>query len=283
MKNYKFLSVIMVLALCFGAAQSVDAKKKKHHKRAKTEKNQTHKKNRTTELTVVADELVEVVPIKNEVAIECEMECDNVFMSAAHMPEFPGGTPALMNFLSQNIRYPQVAQDNGIQGKVVVQFVVEKNGSVGEIKVAHGVDKDLDKEAVRVCKTLPKFKPGRNSDGDPVRVWYTLPITFKLQGVDGDTYDGPTGDYAKDARQAGEKILEILNRDIKSEDDLEQMEKAMDAVQKIYEDFYREKGDEELKKFNDELNKLEYDPVLGKKIEEAMNKLQEKISKLLNE
>ena len=108
---------------------------------------------------------------------------DEVFKSAAHMPTFPGGDAALMSHINKNIKYPQVAQDNGVQGKVIVQFVVEKDGRVGEVKVARGVDKDLDREAVRVCKTLPKFSPGRNAVGDPVRVWYTLPITFKLQGV----------------------------------------------------------------------------------------------------
>ena len=108
---------------------------------------------------------------------------EEVFKSAAHMPSFPGGDAALMSFINKNIRYPQVAQDNGVQGKVIVQFVVEKNGKVGEVKVARGVDKDLDKEAVRVCKMLPAFSPGRNAVGDPVRVWYTLPVTFKLQGV----------------------------------------------------------------------------------------------------
>ena len=108
---------------------------------------------------------------------------NEVYKSAAHMPSFPGGQAALMSFINRNIRYPQAAQDNGIQGKVVVQFVVEKNGRVGEVKVARGVDSDLDREAVRVVKMLPAFSPGRNSDGDPVRVWYTLPVGFKLQGA----------------------------------------------------------------------------------------------------
>jgi protein TonB len=114
---------------------------------------------------------------------EPKPQVEEVFKSAAHMPSFPGGDAALMSHINKNIRYPQVAQDNGVQGKVIVQFVVEKDGRVGDVKVARGVDKDLDREAVRVCKTLPKFSPGRNAVGDPVRVWYTLPITFKLQGV----------------------------------------------------------------------------------------------------
>ena len=120
---------------------------------------------------------------KVEVKPEPKPEKEEVFRSAAHMPSFPGGDGALMSFINKNIRYPQAAQDNNIQGKVVVQFVVTKTGKVGEVKVVRGVDKDLDREAVRVCKMLPKFSPGRNAVGDPVRVWYTLPVTFKLSNM----------------------------------------------------------------------------------------------------
>ena len=120
---------------------------------------------------------------KEEPKPEPKPEKEEVFRSAAHMPSFPGGDGALMSFINKNIRYPQAAQDNNIQGKVVVQFVVTKTGKVGEVKVVRGVDKDLDKEAVRVCKMLPAFSPGRNATGDPVAVWYTLPVQFKLQGA----------------------------------------------------------------------------------------------------
>ena len=91
-----------------------------------------------------------------------------------------------MNYINKSISYPEGAQDNGVQGKVIVQFVIEKDGSIGKVKVARGVDKDLDREAVRVCKTLPRFNPGRNASGDPIRVWYTLPVTFKLQAAEED-------------------------------------------------------------------------------------------------
>ena len=104
---------------------------------------------------------------------------DDVFKSAAHMPSFPGGDGALMSYICKNLKYPKAAQDANIQGKVVVQFVVEKDGHVGEARVARGLDKDLDQEAIRVCKSLPKFNPGKNADGEPVRVVYTLPVTFK--------------------------------------------------------------------------------------------------------
>ena len=182
------------------------------------------------------------------------------------MPSFPGGDAVLMDFISKNIKYPH---ETCAQGKVIVQFVVKKNGKVGDVRVARGVDPYLDKEAVRVCKLLPNFSPGRNAVGDPVNVWYTLPITFKVLGA---VEDGPTGDYAKDARQAGEKILEILNRDIKSIDDLEQMEKDIEALQKKYEDFYKARGEEELKKFNAALNALEHDNEISKSLKKKLQK-----------
>lgn len=107
---------------------------------------------------------------------------DNEFFgSSGHMPSFPGGDGALMRFLSEHVVYPEEAAKNKIEGKVIVQFIIEKDGSVGEVKVARGVDKELDAEAVRVCKSLPKFSPGRNADGEPIKIWYTLPITFKIQ------------------------------------------------------------------------------------------------------
>ena len=106
---------------------------------------------------------------------------NEVFGSSGHMPSFPGGDAALMRFLSEHVVYPEEAAKNKIEGKVIVQFIIEKDGSVGEVKVARGVDKELDAEAVRVCKSLPKFSPGRNADGEPIKIWYTLPITFKIQ------------------------------------------------------------------------------------------------------
>ena len=107
---------------------------------------------------------------------------EEVFRSVEQMPQFPGGEAALMKYLQSHINYPPMAAENNVQGKVVVQFVVDKTGKVGEVKVVRSVDKDLDKEAVRVCKSRPKFTPGRQN-GQAVSVWYTLPVTFKLQGT----------------------------------------------------------------------------------------------------
>ena len=106
---------------------------------------------------------------------------EEVFKAVEQMPTFPGGDAELMKWLRDHIQYPTVAMENNIQGRVVVQFVVTKTGKVGEVKVVRSVDRDLDKEAIRVCKSLPDFIPGR-MNGQAVNVWYTLPVQFKLQG-----------------------------------------------------------------------------------------------------
>ena len=125
--------------------------------------------------------------LKEEVVVEKKEEKpvekkEEIFKSVEQMPQFPGGEAALMKYLQSHINYPPMAAENNVQGRVVVQFVVDKTGKVGEVKVVRSVDKDLDKEAVRVCKSLPKFTPGRQN-GQAVSVWYTLPVTFKLQGT----------------------------------------------------------------------------------------------------
>jgi len=105
---------------------------------------------------------------------------DEVFVVVDQMPEYPGGIDALRMFLAQNIKYPVKAQEKGTQGKVFVNFVVEKDGTVGMVKIARGTSPDLDAEAVRVVKLMTNWTPGKNS-GKPVRVSYTLPINFALQ------------------------------------------------------------------------------------------------------
>ena len=102
-----------------------------------------------------------------------------IYSSAEQMPQFPGGEAALMKYIQSHIQYPPTAAKNHVQGRVIVQFVVWKDGSVSEVNVVRSVDNDLDREAVRVCKTLPKFTPGRHN-GKAVDVWYTVPVTFKL-------------------------------------------------------------------------------------------------------
>ena len=105
---------------------------------------------------------------------------DEVFMVTEQMPEYPGGMKELFKFLQDNLKYPENAMKNNVQGRVIVQFVVEKDGTPTEFKVARSVDPDLDAEALRVMKTMSKWKPGMQR-GEVVRVKYTVPVSFKLQ------------------------------------------------------------------------------------------------------
>ena len=105
---------------------------------------------------------------------------EEIFQIVEDMPEFPGGMGELMKYLGKNIKYPTIAQENGIQGRVVVAFVVNRDGSIVDPEVVRGVDPSLDKEAVRVITSMPKWKPGKQR-GQTVRVKYTVPVTFRLK------------------------------------------------------------------------------------------------------
>lgn len=120
---------------------------------------------------------VKYVPIEPE---EEEPEEQTIFEVVENMPEFQGGNAALMQYLSKNIKYPTIAQENGTQGRVIVQFVVNRDGSVVDPVVVRSVDPYLDKEALRVISTMPKWKPGMQR-GKAVRVKYTVPVMFRLQ------------------------------------------------------------------------------------------------------
>ena len=116
-----------------------------------------------------------------EQVVEEEEQEEEIFMVVETMPEFPGGQAELFKYLSENVKYPVIAQENGIQGRVICQFVVNKDGSIVDVEVVRsGGDASLDKEAVRVIKSMPKWKPGKQR-GKAVRVKYTVPVNFKLQ------------------------------------------------------------------------------------------------------
>ena len=123
-------------------------------------------------------EVVIAAPV--EAPVEEEEE-EVVFVVVETMPEFPGGQQALFKYLSENVKYPVIAQENGIQGRVICQFVVNRDGSIVDVEVVRsGGDPSLDKEAIRVIKSMPKWKPGKQR-GKAVRVKYTVPVNFKLQ------------------------------------------------------------------------------------------------------
>ena len=140
-------------------------------------------------------EIIEIVEddveIEDEIEIEdtesdedeeieiIEEDDDEFFMVVENMPIFPGGDLGLMKYIQKNVKYPAIAKEYNITGKVYVSFIVDKSGSVTNVKIVRGVDKNLDAEAVRVVKSLPKYKPGRQR-GISVRVMFTIPINFTL-------------------------------------------------------------------------------------------------------
>jgi protein TonB len=129
---------------------------------------------------VVIEDEIEIEDTESDEDLEIVEEDDEeVFMVVENMPEFPGGDLGLMKYIQKNVKYPPIAKEYNITGKVYISFVVDKSGSVTNVKVVRGVDKNLDAEAVRVIKSLPKYKPGKQR-GKAVRVMFTVPINFTL-------------------------------------------------------------------------------------------------------
>ena len=125
---------------------------------------------------------LEIEDAESDEDVEIEIEEDDgeeFFMVVENMPEFPGGNLGLMKYIQKNLKYPAIAEEYNITGKVYVSFIVNKLGSITNVKVVRGVDKNLDAEAVRIVKSLPKYKPGTQR-GNPVRVMFTIPINFTL-------------------------------------------------------------------------------------------------------
>lgn len=130
------------------------------------------------------DDIINAQEHKEAVVVEEVQEVpeDHVFEAVEQDPMFPGGTQALYEWLGKNLVYPPIAAENGVQGTVYVRFVVKKDGSVGEAQIMRSKDPELDKEALRVVKKLPKFIPGK-MNGHSVNVWFTLPVKFRLQNA----------------------------------------------------------------------------------------------------
>ena len=125
-----------------------------------------------------ADVVEEVAVVAEEV--QEDVDAAEPFVVVEEMPMFPGGDAAIQKYIGDNVIYPEVAKENNIQGRVIVKFCVTSKGGVDKVEILKGVDPELDAEVVRVVKTLPKFKPGKQG-GKPVPVWYTIPINFQLK------------------------------------------------------------------------------------------------------
>jgi protein TonB len=134
------------------------------------------------DIDVEADQNTEVQEYIAPVQVEDEESAEEtqIFMVVESMPSFPGGEPALYKYLGENIKYPQMAKESGIQGRVFVTFVVERDGTVTDVRVLRGIGGGCDEEAIRVVKNMPKWTPGKQR-GKAVRVQYNLPVKFTLQ------------------------------------------------------------------------------------------------------
>lgn len=122
-----------------------------------------------------------IAPVAEKQEEEAEVEEHQIFMVVENAPAFPGGDAARMKFLQDNIKYPQMARESGIQGTVYVTFVVERSGAVTDVKILRGIGGGCDEEAVRVVQNMPKWEPGKQR-GKPVRVQFNMPIKFTLAG-----------------------------------------------------------------------------------------------------
>jgi len=137
------------------------------------------------EIEIVEDEVeieeeIVVNDVDDEYDLDLEEDGDEVYRVVEQMPQFPGGDAAIMKYIAKHVRYPQIAKEYGIEGRVFVTFIIDKKGKVKDVEVIKGVDPNLDKEAKRVIESLPKFTPGKQR-GKAVRVQFTVPISFKLQ------------------------------------------------------------------------------------------------------
>lgn len=131
--------------------------------------------NETTKNGNLTDPVVYNEPVTPEIPIE-----EKIFIVVEENPQYPGGETALFKFIGENLKYPSEAEKNNVQGRVILKFVVNPDGSVGKIEVLRSIDPLLDNEAIRVVKTLPKFRPGKQG-GVPVKVWFMLPVLFKIE------------------------------------------------------------------------------------------------------
>ena len=186
------LAVVPVIALAllaFANSKSVAAVVTVDDQQNRVVQSAEQSAEQSPELVVVAYRPeVESAPQADEAKTEVQApeeaapQSKKVYESVEQMPEFPGGVEGLMRYLQQNVQYPPTAVQNDVQGRVIVQFIIDETGQVGDVKVVRSVSEEVDAEAVRVVKSLPKFEPGRQG-GEPVSVWYTLPIAFKMQSA----------------------------------------------------------------------------------------------------
>jgi len=151
-----------------GQSQITNQQRKKRTVSSNTPSNKTNQNQTEADVSCYI-----TIPITQEYG-------EKTFILVEQMPQYPGGEKELRNYISKKLKYPQIAKDNRIQGKVIVRFIVTKTGQIERVEIIRSLDPFCDKEAIRIVKSLPKFIPGKQEDKN-VNVWYTLPINFKLE------------------------------------------------------------------------------------------------------
>ena len=151
-----------------GQSQNSNQQRKKNTVSTNTPTNKTNQNQTENDVSCYI-----TIPVTQEYGVKA-------FVIVEQMPQYPGGEKELRNYISKNLKYPNIAKENGIQGKVIVRFVVTNTGKIERVEILRSLDPMCDKEAIRVVRTLPPFIPGKQ-DGKNVSVWYTLPIIFKLE------------------------------------------------------------------------------------------------------
>ena len=201
---------IVAVALAVNAEKVVDVRydspQKQITKKGKKNATMNMGDNKTT-LQIVETETRAETPEAPTAEGTFEPVQGDVFDVVEEMPQYPGGPQALFEFLSQNVQYPKEAAKAGIQGRVIVTFVVEKDGSICESKVVKSVDPSLDAEALRVINAMPNWKPGKQN-GKEVRVKYTVPVAFMLQGKDANVAQHESS--SKDDGEVKKKLSELV-------------------------------------------------------------------------
>ncbi len=198
----------------------------------------------------------EVEDLGDYILVEEEIEEDELFDVVEEQPEFPGGMKALMKFLSNNIKYPRISRDNGSQGRVIVRFTVHSDGSIQDAEVVKSSgDVYLDKEAVRLVEIMPAWKPGYQS-GKPVRVKFTLPVNFRLDGAEGNVVD---------------QMIILVKGYINKINATETFDELMNVMQQCYSEVmkYAEKHEVEIKALENTLTE-EQIAAYEEKIEQVM-------------
>lgn len=214
MRRFRFI-ILALSALCIiaGATYSFSASKKRSYKKKSSKGKYTqiaivdkdkvnevyddvcHETCRGVVTQEGIDDIDKMVAVRETVVVGNEPKSskgpteDNTFYEVEEPAEFPGGLAALMKWLSNNMRYPEEAQCDSIQGRVIVRFVVEKNGAIGDISILKSIHPALDNEAIRIVKRMPRWRPGKNN-GQPVRSQFCLPITFRLTSTESETSEG---------------------------------------------------------------------------------------------